>query len=518
MIRECQSNDALLQENKQLHRELAEANSIINAIRNGEVDALLISEKTGDQVYVLKGADHIYRILVEEMQEGCAIIAADGKILFCNKNFATIIKTSLAEVINSSIYSLLMNEARDAFAGVLLNCQGSIKRESSLKTGDGFCVPVIISASNIVIENQTLACLVVTDLTEQRRSERFTQVIFNQTKEPIIVCDRQESIIQANPVAVALLGAQLVGSDFKAIPLFLESDGTRFNLSQALGANVSSGVEVNYRRRDGKTFNLLVNAGRFDSPQEDTSLGYVVILTDFTDKRVFINEMARLEWLNLVGEMAAGIGHEVRNPLTTVRGYLQMFQRKPLYADHQEQFATMIEELDRANAIITEFLSLSKNKRVDLKPGNLNGTIHALFPLLQAEAFRLGFEIHIDNGDIPTMNYDDKEIRQLILNLARNAMEAMEPGGIITIETSTKKDKIILAVKDTGSGIPKEVMNKLGTPFVTTKEGGTGLGLSVCYRIAERHDAKIKVDSSSKGTTFSVQFPVLETAAVSTLY
>ena len=217
--------------------------------------------------------------------------------------------------------------------------------------------------------------------------------------------------------------------------------------------------------------------------------------------------LARLDRLNLVGEMAAGIGHEIRNPMTTVRGYLQMFQRKSKFAEYHDQLATMIEELDRANAIITEYLSLAKNKTIDLKPGNLNGTIHALFPLLQAEALRMGHDIETDIGDIPPVYYDDSEIRQLILNLTRNGMEAMKSGGILRIKTYQKSNNVHLVIQDTGPGIPAEVLKKIGTPFITTKENGTGLGLSVCYRIADRHNAVIEVDSASTGTTFFVQFP-----------
>jgi len=218
------------------------------------------------------------------------------------------------------------------------------------------------------------------------------------------------------------------------------------------------------------------------------------------------DEVLRLDRLNLVGEMAASIGHEVRNPLTTVRGYLQMFLRKAEIAEYREQFKTMIGELDRANAIISEFLSLAKNKAVELKPYNLNDIISTLLPLLQAEAFHSGHDIQVDMGDIPDINIDEKELRQLVLNLATNGFEAMEPIGRLTIETYTEADKVMLAICDTGKGMSPQALDKLGTPFFTTKDKGTGLGLPVCYRIAERHGAKIDVTTSPQGTKFMVMF------------
>jgi signal transduction histidine kinase len=204
--------------------------------------------------------------------------------------------------------------------------------------------------------------------------------------------------------------------------------------------------------------------------------------------------------------MAASIGHEVRNPMTTVRGYLQLFQRKEHFAEHAEQINTMIEELDRANSIITEFLSLAKNKTVNMKIGNLNTVIHALYPLLQADALRRGHEVLISLDDIPNSEFDENEIRQLILNLVRNGLEAMQHEGVVTIRTYTNANRLILSVEDTGVGIQAEVLPKLGMPFITTKENGTGLGLPVCYRVAERHGAKISIQTGNTGTTFIIQF------------
>lgn len=511
MIRKYRSIDALLKENIQLRQQLAEANSMLDAIKQGEVDALLGSDAACDQVYILKGADHIYRVLVEEMQEGCATIASDGTILFCNKNFADIVKTPLEKVLGLSIYNFLKPKDRAAFAFFISARTGRFHTECSFEINAAFCASVILSASNITIDGDTLTCLVITDLTELRRSERFTQMIFNQAKEPIIACDKNGKIIQANPAAVAMAGGQLVGNNFdRIIPLFREDNGLRLGLNEAAASSSSCGIEVTYERQDGKVLHLLINAGQFNGSEADDNLiGYVVTLTDITDQCLLAQEMTRLDRLNLVGEMAAGIGHEVRNPMTTVRGYLQLFQRKEKYADDREQLMVMIEELDRANSIITEFLSLAKNKRIESKPGNLNGTIHALFPLLQADAFHFGHEIQADIGDIPTICYDDKEIRQLILNLVRNAMEAMASRGLVTIRTYIDNNTVTLAVQDTGPGIPEPILAKIGTPFLTTKEGGTGLGLSVCYRIAESHGAKIEVETSARGTTFFVRFTIL---------
>jgi signal transduction histidine kinase len=153
-------------------------------------------------------------------------------------------------------------------------------------------------------------------------------------------------------------------------------------------------------------------------------------------------------------------------------------------------------------------LALAKNKQTDLKPRLLNPIIELLYPLIQAEAIMSGKHVHVEYGANVELPLDEKEIRQLILNLSMNGLEAMEPGGILRIETGTDPEagEVVLTIADQGRGIREEDLEKLGRPFFTTKEHGTGLGLAVCYSIAARHQAAIEVESSGEGTTFRIRF------------
>jgi signal transduction histidine kinase len=189
-----------------------------------------------------------------------------------------------------------------------------------------------------------------------------------------------------------------------------------------------------------------------------------------------------------------------------VRGYLQLFAQKAAFAEYRNQLPLMIEELDRANCIITEFLSLAKNKAVKLKSTDLNMVIRGLFPLLQADAFRRGNTIELEQEDIPEVFADEKEMRQCILNLVSNGLDAMPEGGKLTISTAIAENRVIMTVRDRGSGIPSAIKDKVGTPFFTTKENGNGLGLSICYQIAQRHNATIELETGSEGTAFHFIF------------
>ncbi|MFZ5643787.1 MAG: ATP-binding protein [Bacillota bacterium] len=229
---------------------------------------------------------------------------------------------------------------------------------------------------------------------------------------------------------------------------------------------------------------------------------------DITERKQMELEMLRLERLHLVGEMAAAIGHEVRNPMTTVRGFLQLLGDKPEYYNYKNYFDLMIEELDRANSIITEFLSLAKNKPVSLVPRSIGEIVGILLPLINAEAIRCNKNLTVDIQETSQVLVDEKEIRQLLLNLVRNGLEAMDQkgGGNLSISVFEEGGATVLAVGDQGPGIEKEVLDKIGTPFFTTKNDGTGLGLATCYSIAERNMAMIKIETSEKGTTFIVTF------------
>lgn len=232
------------------------------------------------------------------------------------------------------------------------------------------------------------------------------------------------------------------------------------------------------------------------------------IIRDVTSRKNLEQSVSRLDRMNIIGEMAANVAHEIRNPLTTVRGYLQMMASKKDFYSYKDRFELMIDELDRTNSIIREYLSLAKNKLVELQKKDLNIIINSLLPLLETDAIASSCSITRELGVLEPLYLDENEIRQLLLNLVRNGLEAMPQGGNLHISTCQINNEIVLAIRDQGGGIPAHILENLGTPFQTTKENGTGLGLPVCYRIASRHNATITVDTNTNGTTFFVRFNI----------
>ena len=242
--------------------------------------------------------------------------------------------------------------------------------------------------------------------------------------------------------------------------------------------------------------------------------GAAVIIHDITELRNLRDELGRMDRLSLVGQMAASITHEIRNPMAVIRGFVQLM-RERFGETHNDYFRIIMDELDRANMIINDFLSLAQNRLIDKALTSLNDIIADIIPLIQADANLRGLHLEWHPGpSLPELWLNDKEMKQLILNLARNGLEAMKDGGSLRLSTRAYSDIVELRVKDTGIGITQMQMDKLFEPFFTTKSRGTGLGLPVCLSIVEKHHGSIEVESKEgKGTTFIVQFRIEDSLA-----
>ena len=228
--------------------------------------------------------------------------------------------------------------------------------------------------------------------------------------------------------------------------------------------------------------------------------------TAYSELKNIQTQIIRQEKMASIGQLAVAVAHEIRNPMTTVRGFLQLMERRPEYLADKANLELMIEEIDRANAIIREYLFLSREKVAHLKNCSLNGIIQSLFPLIQATANNSKVYVSLDLAEIPELLLDENEIRQLLLNLIRNGIEAMPTGGELSIRTFNEAGRVALTISDQGCGIPASILDNLGTPFMTTKDTGTGLGLPMCYQIVNRHNGEIKVCTSPHGTVFSIYF------------
>lgn len=345
-------------------------------------------------------------------------------------------------------------------------------------------------------------------LEELEESRNSYATLYDFAPVGYVTFDYKGCIREINLTGAALIGMErslLIGAPMSSV--VVKSDLKLFldHLRRCRRSREKVITDLSLVRKNGPLVQVQLLSVPIQSAGSTPSY-YRTIITDITERKRLDKELSRLERLNLIGELAASIAHEIRNPMTTVRGFLDLFKWKNEFLKHKEHFDLMTDELDRANSIITEFLSLAKNKAVSLKYHNLNIIVKALYPLLQADALRTGINFELNLGDIPDLLVDEKEMRQIVFNLTYNGFQAMSSGGTLTITTYVDSEAVVLAVRDEGTGIQPDLLEKLGTPFLTTKESGTGLGLAVCYSIAARHKAIIKVETGIQGTTFLIRF------------
>lgn len=341
------------------------------------------------------------------------------------------------------------------------------------------------------------------------QQEKELQTLLENIQDIILRIDKNRNIIYLNPVFELYFSTpikDLLGKNIKSIMMpecFLKA--VKEILDKCQNTCDNELLEFEFTANTGETIYfqacLIPEFHRYEFPES-----VLAVIRNVTQQKLMEKQLARMDRLNVIGKMAASLAHEIRNPMTTVRGFLQMISKREPNSPYISFYDTMIEELDRANAIITEFLSLSKNKKVNLERHNLNDIITTIAPLLQASATMNDKFVTLELEQIPDCCIDDNEIRQMILNLVRNGLDASNENGIVTIKTRFNQDSVLLTIKDQGPGIDPIILENIGMPFLTTRESGTGLGLAVCYSIAARHNAKIYIQTGAHGTEVLIQF------------
>lgn len=233
-----------------------------------------------------------------------------------------------------------------------------------------------------------------------------------------------------------------------------------------------------------------------------------VILRDISDRKKTEELMLRSEKLSIAGQLAAGIAHEIRNPLTAIKGFLQIMH--PDLKNHSQYFHIIFSELNRIEMILSELLMLAKPQETKFKKTNLISLLQDVSMLLETQANLNSVFIEQKHEDHNLMiNCDQNQLKQVFINLFKNAIDAMPKGGKVSVHTKRVNDTVSITVKDEGEGIPSELMDRIGEPFLTTKEKGNGLGLMITYKIIEDHKGTIFVDSKlGEGSTFTVGLPI----------
>jgi len=233
-------------------------------------------------------------------------------------------------------------------------------------------------------------------------------------------------------------------------------------------------------------------------------------MRDETEKEELREEMTRMDRLASLGKLSAGIAHEVRNPLTGISLLLDdLHDRTGLDADSKSLMSKALAEIERVERLIAALLNFASPPKARFVEGDLNQVLQDTFLLLKRECERQKVELVFIPALLPSFPFDGEKIKQSLLNIVKNALEAMPEGGRIDVRTGLHEGMAAITVADNGPGIPAEDIPLIFEPFFTRKGAGTGLGLSITQRIVEEHHGRISVQSSAgQGTSFTILLPL----------
>src|SRR3972149_8892176 len=261
--------------------------------------------------------------------------------------------------------------------------------------------------------------------------------------------------------------------------------------------------EISYTTPSGRKIWLGLNLSPLKN-KEGKTIGQILVFTDITEIKAFEAQMELRSRLSSLGEISAGIAHELRNPMGVIAGYTKLLSKK---ADEslRPTVNAIAKEINVMNRIISDFLSFAKPAELNISDVDLKGIIGNCVSVVAGG--KGDIKTHIDIDGLPAVKGDEVLLRQAFINLVQNAIESMPKGGELSVRSSLG-DFIEVSISDTGPGIAENIVDKIFLPFFTTKDRGTGLGLSIVQKIIVSHGGNIFVDNSNKGTTFRIKFPL----------
>lgn len=301
---------------------------------------------------------------------------------------------------------------------------------------------------------------------------------------------------------------ELIGQNHSILNSGLHSKEFFKNLWKTIGQGEVWKGEIRNKAKDGSYYWVHTTIVPFLNAN-GKPYQYLSIRNDITERKKTEEVLHQQDKLAAVGQLAAGVAHEIRNPLTTMKGYTEFLQLEETHEERQEYLSIILDEIDRVNNIVEDFMVLAKPKAAELEERDIIPIIKNVVSFLEFEArnrnVKIGFEYQ---QDIIQIECDENRLKQVLLNFIKNGIEAMPDGGSITVRAGIINNQVQIAIKDTGVGIPQEKLKNIGEPFFTTKKNGNGLGLMVSFKIIESHNGKVFIESElNKGTTFNIVLP-----------
>ena len=534
----AQTSQDLLARITELELRLEESEETLRAIRTGEVDALVVAGPAGERVFTVEGADHPYRVLIQEMHEGTITLDLDGLILYSNPQFAAIVGMPVENVMGARLEKFLPNDERAMFAALFVSALRDRSRgEISLVAAHGRRVPVYVSLNRLESGEQENVCVIVTDLTEQRRgeamvaAEQLSRSILEQVVEAVVVLDASGKILRASEAANRMAGGNVLLRDFDSafhlsppVPAGDFSDADAMNarklLSTAHSGEVVRGMELTVSPAAGPTCTVLLSAGPLWSSAQEL-LGCVVTLTDITHRKqaeeALAHQAQELARSNAdLQQFAYVTSHDLQEPLRAIASYAQLLKRRyedQLGSDADEFIGFIVTGVQRMKSLIDALLSFSRVVNLETKPfaevpmdGALDWACMNLQLVIEESKAR------ITHDELPTVIGDHVMLVQLFQNLIGNSIKYRSDKAPTVHVSAVRNDREWeFSVRDNGIGIDPQYHDRIFGVFKRLhgrEIPGTGIGLAICQRILQKHGGRIWVNSQpGAGSEFKFTLP-----------
>jgi PAS domain S-box-containing protein len=504
---------------ERLRDRVEELESTMQAIRSGEVDALVTASPEGERVFTLQTADQPYRILVETMGEGAAMIDTDGLIVYCNIRFAEMAGMTPDRVIGRMLQEFIATDQPNACSDLLSKgAQGEWHCESAMRRAPGEPIPVLLSVNRAEVTGSVFICLVATDITARREyesiveAERLANSILEQALEAIIVCNAEGRIIRCNSAAAKLCPASTPGAHFDTAVSLIGLDGSAIRAASVVAGQIVQGAEAL-----AAGVPVLVNA----SPLPGRA-GAVVTLTDISQRKEFEESLKRnsedLARSNADLERFAFLAsHDLQEPLRMVNAYVQLLTRR--YRDaagaEAEVFAGYIESgVRRMRQLLDDLLNYSRAaQQPELRRRRLDSSLVLAAGLTSVASTVSGAGAQVTWDALPWVYGDEEQLALVFAQLIDNGVKFANGRQVhIHVSSAETPEGTMFSVKDDGPGIASRYQESVFQLFkrLHGKEvPGSGIGLALCRRIIERHGGRIWMESEEgKGTTVRFVLPV----------
>lgn len=465
----------------------------------------------------LRESEAKYRVLVENTNDIISTYDLNLEKIFVSPSVELHLGYTQSEYLQEALLNIIHPDDIQTIVDLLQSISThkiNVQIEFRLKHRNGSwvylesrCVPIL--SENSEIESFLVVSRNITERKQSeealRKSEEQYRFIAENTSDFFSVIDKNGSVLYSSPSHVNILGTEKIYFE-KIHPDDAPHVCERF--SYMLQSETSIICSYRYKLEDGNWIYLESRGMPFFNTNGETQY-FFNVTRDITEKKQNQDLLLRTEKLSVIGNLAASIAHEIRNPLTTLKGFIQYLQ--PVISENSPYADIMLSELDRINFIVSELLVLANPQNLHVKPLLLHDIIEIVVKSYESEANLKNIEMMEEFENTPILIYgEENQLKQVFMNIIKNSLDATFANGEISIQTKLQKNnQVLIRFSDNGCGISQELLPKLGEPFYTTKEKGTGLGLLISNKIIKDHQGSINITSEvNKGTIVDITLPI----------